>query len=351
MAAQSYIFAAVAGFVGSPDAAGKVGIFRWQSDGGAWGHVLEDVASHMVVVHPGDADVVLAGTVDGVWRSGDHGATFSRAEFPDKDVQIWSFLVDSRNEDRIIAGASPVGFYESEDRGKSWTRLPDPGIRERTTGGPFSTRVMRMAQHPARPDEIYAALEVNGVIRTEDFGRTWIDCSDHLEELSKLPQYASKIVTNEESEGMLDGHAITISPADPDAVMLACRMGLFRSIDKGRTWQDMEMKRFSPITYGRDVKVSVDDPKTIYAALSVAAASHDGALYRSTDAGKSWERFDKVQVHGTIMSVGLDARDPGAVLIGARYNGEIFATRDGGATWQELRLPEPVKDIYCVTSG
>ena len=54
---------------------------------------------------------------------------------------------------------------------------------------------------------------------------------------------------------MLDGHAITISPADPDDVVLACRMGLFGTRDKGKTWQDMELKRFSPVTYGRDVKV------------------------------------------------------------------------------------------------
>lgn len=351
MAHQSYVFAGVAGYVGRPDDVGDVGVFRRSADGGDWDHVLKDVETHMVVVHPSDADVVLAGTVNGVWRSGDHGATFARADFPDNGVQIWSFLVDRRDPDRIIAGASPVAFYESRDRGRSWQRLPAPGIRERTTGGPFTTRVMRMVQHPTNADEIYAALEVNGVIRTEDFGQSWIDCSDHLEALSKEPHLASRIVTDTEAEGMLDGHAITISAADPDAVVLACRMGLFRSTDKGKTWQDMEMKRFSPVTYGRDVKVAANDPGTIYAALSVAAASHDGALYRSRDAGRSWQRFDKVQVHGTIMSVGLSNNDPASVYIGARYKGEIFGTRDGGETWQEMPLPGAVKDVYCVTCG
>lgn len=351
MAGRMYVFAGVAGFVGRPHDEGDVGVFRRPADAGEWQHVLQDVETHMVVVHPGDPDVVLAGTVNGVWRSGDHGATFARSAFPDEGVQIWSFLVDSRDPDRILAGASPISFYESRDRGLSWTRLPDAGIAERTTGGPFSARVMRMVQHPQRPDEIFAALEVNGVIRSEDFGRSWIDCSDHLVELSRLPQYASKIVTNEESEGMLDGHAITISEADPEDVVLACRMGLFRSADKGRTWQDMEMNRFSPITYGRDIKVAASDPNTLYAALSVAAASHDGAIYQSRDAGKSWTRFDKVQVHGTIMSVGLSAQDPKSVYIGARYNGEVFGTRDGGESWQELPLPGQVKDIYCVTCG
>ena len=79
----------------------------------------------------------------------------------------------------------------------------------------------------------------------------------------------------------------------------------------------MEVGRFSPTTYGRDIKVSPQDGNTLYAALSVAAASKDGAVYRSTDKGSTWKRFDKVQVHGTIMSVALHHTDPDQVFIGA----------------------------------
>jgi photosystem II stability/assembly factor-like uncharacterized protein len=113
----------------------------------------------------------------------------------------------------------------------------------------------------------------------------------------------------------------------------------------------MEVKRFSPVTYGRDIKVSSAEPNTLYAALSVAASSHDGALYRSTDNGESWQRFDKVQVHGTIMSVGLHATDPNQVYLGARYDGEIFGTQDGGKTWQAMPLPGEVQHIYSVACG
>ena len=79
-------------------------------------------------------------------------------------------------------------------------------------------------------------------------------------------------------------------------------------------------------------------PNTIYSALSVAAASKDGAVYRSKDKGKTWQRFDKVQVHGTIMSVALHQNDPKQVYIGARYDGEMFGTLDGGA---DLAVDEP----------
>ena len=76
---------------------------------------------------------------------------------------------------------------------------------------------------------------------------------------------------------------------------------------------------------------------TLYAALSVAAASKDGAVYRSTDKGPTWKRFDKVQVHGTIMSVAPHQTDPEQVYLGARYDGEIYGTEDGGATWESCR--------------
>ena len=349
MTSPTYVFAGVAGFVGRPDQVGKVGVFRRPADGLEWANVLPNVETHTVLVHPRTPSTVLAGTVDGVWISTDQGASFKRAAFPDT-IQIWSFLVDSREPARILAGASPVAFYESRDTGATWTALPDSGIAEREKCA-FRHRAMRMVQHPNRPDTVYAALEVNGVVRSDDFGRTWTDCSDHLIELSKLPHLKSKILTQNEAEGMLDGHAITITPAEPDAVVLACRMGLFKSTDRGRTWQDMEMKRFSPITYGRDVKVAAGDPSTMFAALSVSAASHDGAVLRSTDTGKSWQRFDKVKVNGTIMSVALNDRNPDEVLIGARYQGEVFATRDGGKSWIATPLPGPVKDIYCVACG
>jgi photosystem II stability/assembly factor-like uncharacterized protein len=350
MPSHANIYAGLAGYIGRPDQQGKVGVFRRSADGGEWEHVLTEPETHVVCVHPTEPDVVLAGTADGVWRSHDRGATFARARFPDERKQIWSFLVDAGNPQRIYAGGSPLDIYRSDDAGESWRRLPRPEIAVRAPC-PFPPRVMRMAQHPRRPEEIYAALEVAGVIRTTDGGESWADCSDDLVRLSEQPHLRSKIISDTFAEGMLDGHAIAISPADPDGVILAARTGLFRSTDQGRTWADMELKRFSPVTYGRDVKVSPQDGNTIYAALSVAAASHDGGVYRSRDAGRTWQRFDKVQVHGTIMSVALHPTDPQQVCIGARYNGEVFATRDGGASWDALPLPGPVKDIYSVACG
>ena len=349
--AHSNIYAGVAGYFGRPHEAGAVGVFRRRADGGEWEHVLAAPEVHTVFMHPEEPELVLAGTADGVWRSTDRGASFRRADFPEDGDQVWSFIAVDGAPDRMYAGASPLGIHRSEDRGASWQRLPTPEIRHRCEC-PFSPRVMRMAQRPGRPDEIYAALEIAGAMRTTDGGETWEDLNEDLVRLSDRPHLRSSIVQKEtHAEGMLDGHAIAISPAAPDAPVIALRMGLFRAHDGGRRWEDLEVGRFSPTTYARDVRVSPHDPETLFAALSVAADSRDGGVYRSTDAGETWHRFDKVQVNGTIMSIGLHPSDPDQICIGARYGGEVFATADGGDTWRACPLPAPVKDVYSVAFG
>ena len=346
--AQSYVFAGVAGYVGRPGDEGAVGVFRRPADGDEWEHVFDAHETHTVYVHPADSDVIFAGTTNGVWRSVDRGATFQKADFPDANMQIWSLLAIEGNPDVIYAGASPIGVYRSDDKGASWRKLPDPQIKARCSG-PFEPRVMRLTQRPGKPEELYGALEIAGAMHSTDGGQTWFDAGDHLEALSEQEHLKSSIVQKEtQAEGMLDCHAVAIAPANPDRPILALRMGLFNSENGGETWNDMTVGRFSPTTYGRDIRASSHDPKTLYAALSVAAASHDGGVYKSVDAGETWARFDKVQVHGTVMSIGLSTQDPDLVAIGARYKGEVFQTSDGGETWRETPIPGPVKDIYCV---
>jgi photosystem II stability/assembly factor-like uncharacterized protein len=347
--AQTHVYAGVGGYYGGNEG-NLAGVFRRDSESGDWQHVLREPEAYTVFVHPHDPNVVLAGTKDGIYRSTDKGMSFRRASFPDSGVQIWSFLADAADPRRILAGGSPVSIFRSDDCGESWKRLAAPKLPDRGKA-PFAVRVMRLARHPDRPNEIYAALEIGGVMRSLDGGETWADASDNLIRLSvEQPRLRSKIVSDTEAEGMLDGHAICMSAADPDAVIIAVRMGLFRSDDQGRSWQDLRVDRFSPFTYGRDIKVAPQDPSTLYACLSVAASSKDGALYRSNDIGKTWRRFDKVQPHGTLMSVALHGRDADQVYVAARY-GEVFGTQDGGATWRDMPLPSGVQHIYALACG
>jgi len=349
MTDQSCVYAGVGWWRGGT----RGGVFRLDPGDGEVRQLTrglpEETHVQAVTLHPENPEIVYIGTQDGPYRSTDRGEHWERLGFPDRGMQIWSILVDPKNPQTLYAGTSPVAVYRSQDGGDNWRRLAEPQLPDRVRM-PFACRVMRLAKDPERPAEIYAVLEVNGVMRSLDDGESWEDCSTDLIRL------AGPAATPRDREGMLDGHALSVSPAlslspGPSTVFLAVRNGLFRSADRGESWQDIEIDRFSPLRYGRDIRVSPHDPRVLYACLSAAAQSTDGALYRSDDAGGSWRRFDRgVKAEATMMGVALHPRDPDQVY-GVTRCGQIFGTRDGGHSWHEHRLPAGCEDTYAIACG
>ena len=331
----------------------RSGLFRQARGDDHWeplGKGLPDPAAvQAITVHPINPDIVYVGTHDGPYRSADRGASWERGDFP-AGLQTWSVAVHPRDPRVIYAGTSPIGVWRSEDGGERWRPLRNAVQPERLKMS-FACRVMRLAIAAGDEDELYAALEVAGVMRSLDGGEHWEDCADDLVALADRPHLKSRIQSDSDAEGMLDAHALCVSDAAPGTVFLAARMGLFRSEDRGKVWQDMEIGRFSPLTYARDVRVSPHDPRTLYACLSPAARSEDGSLYRTADLGRTWTRVDHgVQARATMMALALHPRDADEVYCAARC-GQVFGTRDGGRTWTESLLPEGVEDVYAIACG
>ena len=320
------------------------GVFRMPVGGGAWEHVTRGLPGEChvpcVAIDPHDRERVFVGTGEGPYVSTDGGASWTRLDFPRTDRQVWAIAVHPTNPRRILVGTSPLGVFISEDGGGTWRESASARLPDAAEMGAFVNRVMRFAFNPANPDEIFAAMEVRGVMRSTDGGESWTDCSDDLIRWAERePRLRSAILTRHEAEGMLDAHAIAISPAAPETPFVAVRMGLFRSDDHGAHWRDLEMRRHSPITYGRDIRVSPHDPRTIYATLSTAASGATGSMWRSRDVGASWERIDsQLTPNGTMMGVAPSPRDAG-VVYGATRRGEGVGTLDGGATWHAAPLP------------
>src|SRR3974377_1358424 len=92
---------------------------------------------------------------------------------------------------------------------------------------PFDCRVMRLAKEPDHPAEIYAVLELNGVMRSLDAGESWEDCSGDPIRL------AGPEASPRDREGMLDGHALSVSTGGPSTGFVAVRNGLFRRAERG----------------------------------------------------------------------------------------------------------------------
>ena len=344
-------------YVGAARSSSKTlgGIFRRAGGDDRWTHLtngLPDVTQvQAITIHPTNPDVVYLSTRSGPYRSTDRGERWERLGFPDDGTEVWSILVHPANPRILYAGTSPVGVYRSDDGGDTWRRLSKAVQPERVKMKSFICRVMRLVADPARPEELYAALEVGGVMRSLDGGETWDDCSSDLIKLAELPHLKSTIDSDSHLEGMLDGHAVCVSAARPGTVFLAVRMGLFQSADRGASWQNMDIGRFSPLTYSRDILVSPHDPRDLYACLSPAARSREGSLYRSRDVGETWTRFDHgVKAGSTMMAVALHRRDPNQVYCVSR-GGQVFGTQDGGRMWSEQHLPDGVQDVYAIACG
>ena len=331
------------------------GLFRRRPGPGEWEPVTrglpDGVEVRAIVTHPRDPDVMFVGTQDGPYRSTDGGERWQRLGFPDRNVVIWTLCIHPTRPEIVYAGAAPVALYRSLDNGDNWHRLwgaVSPAHCERPG---FDTRTIRISVDPGRPDDVYAALEVSGVLRSDDGGETWKDVSRTLIELADEPHLRSNVGGRHcgHREGMLDSHALAISPAAPGTAFLGVRMGIFRSDDRGETWYDARIDRFSPqLKYCRDVIVSPHDPRVLYACMSEAAQGTAGSIYRSDDLAQTWRRIDHgVTIASTAMAISVHPADPNRVYSVTRA-GQLIGTEDGGATWSEYALPEGVHDVYAV---
>jgi photosystem II stability/assembly factor-like uncharacterized protein len=348
---QSYVYAGAAHWTSAGDKKNPGGLFRMTVGENRWEALTQGMPEapevRAIAIHPQNSQIIYAGTNSGPYRSTDGGDHWERLDFPDPAMVVWSIEFDPSNPQTMYLGTAPAFVYRSDNGGDSWKRLANARQPERVQMG-FDSRLIRLAVDPSNPNEVYAGVEVGGVMRSLDGGETWSDCSQGLLDLAELPHLKSKIGSDTEIEGMMDTHALVVSKAQPGTVFLAVRMGLFRGAHQGREWEDIQIGRFSPLTYARDIQVSPQDPRVMYACLSPAARSRDGSLYRSDDIGQTWKRLDHgVKANSTMMSVALHHTDPQQIYCNSR-GGQVFGTQDGGASWHEYPLPSSIQDVYAV---
>jgi photosystem II stability/assembly factor-like uncharacterized protein len=329
------------------------GLYRREADSDQWTlcGLPPRTHVHAVTVDPNDPAVIYVAASSGLYRSHDRGDTWQQLIGSVGREQFWSVLIHPTMPGTILAGTAPLGLHRSDDGGGTWRRMPRPAIVERMVGA-FPSRIMRMAIAPAAPETIWAGMEVNGAMRSDDGGETWTDLSDELVKLAKQPHLESAILTKDTAEGMLDVHAVCVSPAAPDTPFLALRMGLFRGEKDGAGWTDLNIGRHAAhLRYGRDVVVAPWDPKTMFACVADASRGVAGRLYKSQDTGANWIQIDRgIEVRSTMMAVALDRTDPDHVHCVTR-KGQTFSTADGGRSWRDIPLPEGAGAAVAAACG
>ena len=349
----SFVYAGSAKWVAASIPDHKFGLFRLDTDVDQWERLSDGLPDDVEIRHMSFSDAapgtLYVGTQCGPYRSEDAGESWTALALPSETAVVWSLLLHPKDPKILYAGTEAQGVFRTENGGNNWSQLPVPTPEGYCDIG-FPSRTVRMALDPANPDEIYAGIEVGGLLRSLDAGETWTDSGQDFfrlaaEENPEMEGGKGNVV------GMMDTHSVSCSAAVPGTVFFANRLGIYRSDDKGDSWRNIDVGRFSDLTYSRDIQVSRHDPNVLFAAFSIASVSDAGSLYRSTNLGESWSRFDHgVSVNSTMMHIGQSAETPDRVYFGAR-RGQVFGTEDGGKSWREVSLPEGVEGLYAVAAA
>jgi photosystem II stability/assembly factor-like uncharacterized protein len=278
-------------------------------------------------------------------------------------------IVFNRTEKNLAYARTDIGgAYRWDEPTKSWTPLTD-SIGWDDWG---HTGVVSLASDSVDPDQVYAAVGTytnswdpgNGaVLRSSDRGETWRKAA--------LP---FKLGGNMPGRGM--GERLAVDPHRNSVLYLGAPSGkgLWRSPDSGATWA--QVTNFpNPGNYVQDptdssgyasdnqgiVWVTFDEstgsPGAATRTIYVGVADKENAVYRSTDAGETWQRLAG-QPTGLLAHKGvLDAEsghlylaysDKGGPYDGGKGQVWRYGTRTG--EWKNIS-PVAEADTYYGFSG
>jgi hypothetical protein len=155
-------------------------------------------------------------------------------------------------------------------------------------------------------------------------------------------------------------HKIVLHPARPERLFLQHHWGLYRSDDRGDSWQNIS--NGVPSDFGFAMMMHPRDPECVY-ILPIESdefrCTPDGKLrvYRTRNGGASWEPLTRglpqKRAYETVLrdAMTTDSLDPAGIYFGTR-SGELFGSTDEGQSWKMILsgLP-PVVCVKAVTVG
>jgi len=197
----------------------------------------EQRVSALHAIHSNNATTLLAGTYGGgLFRSEDAGATWNPVSAGLTTPVFRSIVPDPTTPGAILCGTEPARIFRSRDDGLTWEPLPGIATHEDAESWylPYSPRAgaVRTIFSPPGSNRLLGALEVGGLLDSQDGGQTWV-CPTIL--------------------GNGDIHYVSGHPTDPDYLITALGWakakkhppgpsdpplgGIGVSLDGGRTWR------------------------------------------------------------------------------------------------------------------
>lgn len=191
------------------------------------------------------------------------------------------------------------------------------------------------------PMTYYMGSTGGGVWKTYDAGISWENISDGFLKTGSVG-------------------AIEVAPSDANVIYLGMGEhavrgvmtshgdGMYRSTDAGMTWEHIGLPESHHIA---EIQIHPQDPNVVWVAVQgkLWGKSKDRGVYKSTDGGKTWKQTLFVNENTGAADLSLDESNPRILYAGmwdhqrtpwqVRSGGDgsgIWKSTDGGETWKKL---------------
>ena len=286
------------------------GVWLSKNSGDDWGKIESNtmpVNVDSLAIDPKNASTFYAGTWWRAYKSTDSGKNWRLVKdgmIDDSDV--FAVTVDPRNSDHIIASACS-GIYESFNAGDRWAKINGiPGDSRRTYA---------IVQHPSIAGTVYAATN-QGFWMTTNGGKSWM-----------LTTSRDLMVTS-----------IAVSSEAPNRIFIGTSLyGVMVSDDGGKNWRQTNTNFSARFTYA--ITPDVERADRVY-AITQNVGSGGGFFFYSDDRGQNWQQAKNLDVNRISPYALLQDRvDPNVIYLGTNVG--VFRSPDRGVTWTLFTPPKP----------
>ncbi|MEP6645875.1 MAG: hypothetical protein ABJC12_02200 [Saprospiraceae bacterium] len=240
------------------------------------------------------------------------------------------------NNSNIMWCLAPMGgLWKSIDGGLNWTsntdQLPIIGCSDIAID-PSNTQIMYLATGDANGWSSNFSQPSIGVLKSTDGGATWPLASNTMNWTVNLNRNIYKLI---------------IHPTHPDTLFAATTNGIYRTVDAGLHWIQMQSGMFT------DIEFKPGHPNVIYATAGIFSG---GLFYKSTDNGATFTVISEglpLTANVGRMEIGVTPADSNYVYVVAvkkttsDFYG-FYSSVDGGDTFS-LRATTP--NILFGTAG
>ena len=266
---------------------------------------------------PSNPDVLAVGSLQGVYRSRDHGATWEQISPPgSKEIhEVESLAIDPHKPEVIYAGTWHLPWKTNDD-GAHWHNIKQGVIDD--------SDVFSIIVDPKQPSIVYASA-CSGIYKSENGGEVF-------HKIQGIPSTARRT------------RVLMQDPRHREVVYAGTTEGLYRTRDAGHEWQRVT----GTDVIINDIYLDPEQPGHILLATDrggVLFSSNDGATFAQSNQGFSARKVEALVA---------DSQDPRRVLAGIvndKSYGGVFMTSDGGESWEQVATGLDGRDVFTLAQA